>query len=180
MQNNELLQIGVVTSPHGVKGDVKVFPTTDDPSKFKRIKSVQILEKNRNRVLTIESVRFFKNLVLVKFKGVDNMDDAELLRNAALMITREQSGPLKKDSYYIEDLIGVSVYADENKDTPVGSLTKVLQTGANDVYEITYKEGCSFLIPAVKEWIKEVNIEAKTMIVHFPSEFLAEYGESGS
>lgn len=159
----DLLQVGVITTTHGVRGEVKVFPTTDDPARFKKLKQV-VLDTGKEKIdLEIAGVRFFKNLVIVKFKGIDNINDVEKYRQKSLYVTRENAVKLKKNEYFIADLIGLQVVSDEEEN--LGTLTDVLQTGANDVYVIG--EGAEeILLPAIKDCVKEVNLEEGRMIVH--------------
>ena len=156
-------QVGVITSTHGVRGEVKVFPTTDDASRFKKLKKVLLDTGKEDVELEITSVKFFKNMVILKFKGIDDMDTANKYRQKSLYVTRENAVKLKKNEYFIADLIGMAVTSDEGED--LGTIEDVLQTGANDVYVIA-KDGEEILLPAIKDCIKEVDIEAGTMTVH--------------
>lgn len=157
-------QVGVVTSTHGVKGEVKVFPTTDDAGRFKKLKKV-ILETEKEEIeLEITGVKFFKNMVILKFKGIDDMDIANKYRQKSLYVTRENAVKLEKNEYFIADLMGLKVISDEGED--LGILEDVLQTGANDVYIIRKEGEDEILLPAIKECVKEVDIEAGTMVVH--------------
>lgn len=160
----DLLKVGVITSTHGIRGEVKVFPTTDDAKRFKKLKNV-ILDNGKEKIdMEIATVRFFKNMVILKFKGIDDINDVEKYKKAELYVTRENAVPLKKDEYFIADLIGVEVTSDEGE--ALGVIDDVLQTGANDVYVIK-KTGCQdLLVPAIKACIKEVDIENQKMIVH--------------
>lgn len=160
----DLLQVGVITTTHGLKGEVKVFPTTDDAERFKKLKQV-VLDTGKEKIdLEIAGVKFFKNLVILKFKGIDDINEVEKYKKKSLYVTREHAVKLEKDEYFIADLIGLSVVSDEGED--LGTLTDVLQTGANDVYTIS-KEGCDdILLPAIKECVKEVNVAEGRMCVH--------------
>lgn len=160
----DLLQVGVITTTHGVRGEVKVFPTTDDVARFKKLKNV-ILDTGKEKIdLEIAGVKFFKNMVILKFKGIDNINDVEQYRKKPLYVTRENAVKLNKDEYFIADLIGLAVHSDE--DEALGVISDVLQTGANDVYVIS-KEGCDdILLPAIKDCVKEVDVEAGTILVH--------------
>ena len=127
-----LLQVGVITSTHGIRGEVKVFPTTDDPNRFRKLKQV-ILDTGKEQLdMEIASVKFFKNQVIVKFKGIDDINDVEKYRKAGLYVTRENAVPLGENEYFIADLIGLRVISDEEEE--LGVIDDVLQTGANDVY----------------------------------------------
>ena len=157
-------QVGVITSTHGVRGEVKVFPTTDDAARFKKLKQV-ILDTGKEDIeLEITGVKFFKNMVILKFKGIDDMDAANKYRQKSLYVTRENAVKLRKNEYFIADLIGLKVTSDEGEE--LGEIEDVLQTGANDVYIVKSESGEEILFPAIKECIKEVDIEAGTMLVH--------------
>ena len=157
-------QVGVITSTHGVRGEVKVFPTTDDPKRFKRLKDV-ILDTGKDMItLEIEGVKFFKQFVILKFKGIDDINDVQQFRQKSLYVTRENAVRLRKDEYFIADLIGIKVI-DEN-DAEVGVLKDVIETGANDVYEIELEVGKTFLLPAIKQCVLEVNVEEGFMRIH--------------
>lgn len=160
----DLLQVGVITSTHGVRGEVKVFPTTDDAARFKKLKKVILDTGKENIELEIAGVKFFKNMVILKFKEFDNINDVEKYRQKKLYVTRENAVKLKKNEYFIADLIGLTVQTDEGE--ALGELTDVLQTGANDVYVIQTADGEEILLPAIKECIKEVDVEGRSMLVH--------------
>ena len=160
----DLLQIGVITTTHGVRGEVKVFPTTDDPRRFKKLKQV-ILDTGKEQIeLEVAGARFFKNLVILKFKGIDNINDVEQYRQKSLYVTRENAVPLGENEYFIADLIGLKVVSDEGEE--LGELSDVLQTGANDVYVVSKENTPDLLIPAIRDCIRQVDIENGTMQVH--------------
>ncbi len=158
------LQVGVITATHGLKGEVKVFPTTDDPNRFRRLKEVILDTGKEERVLKIEGVKFFKQMVILKFQGLDDINDVERLRRGILYVTRENAVRLKRNEYFIADLIGMRV---ENEDgSELGVLQDVISTGANDVYDVRLADGRQLLIPAIRECILEVNVEEGWMRVH--------------
>lgn len=160
----DLLQVGVITSPHGVRGEANVFPTTDDPARFKKLKSVHLDDGKNVRIAAIQSVKFFKNMVILKFEGIDDRDAIEKLRQAKLLVTRENAVELGKDEYFIADLIDLQVFSDEGED--LGRISDVLQTGANDVYVISRDGEKDLLVPAIKECVRAVDIEHGQMTVH--------------
>ena len=160
----QLLQVGAITSTHGVRGEVKVFPTTDDPARFKKLKKVILNDGRQQLEMEIASVKFFKNMVILKFKGIDDINDVEKYRKATLWVTREDAVPLEEDEYYIADLIGMNVVSDEGEQ--LGRITDVLQTGANDVYVISKPDTPDLLVPAIKDCIKTVDLEEGQMVVH--------------
>ena len=160
----DLLQVGVITTTHGVRGEVKVFPTTDDANRFKKLKEV-ILDTGKEQLpLEIAQVKFFKNLVILKFKGIDNINDIEKYKGKSLYVTREHAVKLKKDEYFIADLIGMRVVTEEGEE--LGTIKDVLQTGANDVYIIKKDGEDELLVPAIKDCVKNVDIEGGVMTLH--------------
>lgn len=164
LNRDELLQVGAITSTHGIKGEVKVFPTTDDPNRFKVLKNV-ILDTDKELIeLEITGVKFFKQFVILKFKGINDINDIEKYKGKKLLVTRENAVELEEGEYFIADLIGLKVVTDEDEE--FGELTDVLQTGANDVYEVKMINGKEVLIPAIKDCILDVNIKEGVMKVH--------------
>lgn len=160
----DLLQVGIITKTHGLRGEVKVFPTTDDVHRFKKLKEV-ILDTGREKItLEIEEVRFLKNLVILKFKGIDNINDIERNTGKSLYVTRENAVKLGKDEYFIADLIGIDVFDEEGR--RLGVLKDVIETGANDVYSIELENSQELLLPAIKQCILDVDIDNKKMKVH--------------
>ena len=159
-----LLRVGVITSTHGVRGEVKVFPTTDDMNRFKKLKSVILDTGKEHKTLNIEGVKFFKNMVILKFKGLDNINDVEMWRQKDLLITRDQAVKLSPDENFIVDLIGLTVMTDTGE--KLGIMQDVLQTGANDVYIVKMESGKEVLLPAIKDCILNVDLEKGEMLVH--------------
>ena len=157
-------QVGVITSTHGIKGEVKVFPTTDNVKRFKKNMEIILDTGKENIQLTVESVKFFKQFVILKFKGIDNINDIEKYKTKSLYVTRANAVRLRKDEYFIADLLGVDVW--EDNDEKLGVLKDVIETGANDVYVITLEDGKELLIPAIKECILDVDVENRKMTVH--------------
>lgn len=160
----EKFQVGVITSTHGVRGEVKVFPTTDDVRRFKRLKEVLLDTGKEEILLEIEGVKFFKQLVILKFKGYDTINEIEKFRQKSLYVTRDNAVGLRKDEYFIADLVGLKVLDEEEKE--IGVLKNVVQTGANDVYEIAMKDGRELLLPAIKQCVLQVKVEEGFMKVH--------------
>ena len=161
---DELLQVGIITSTHGVRGEVKVYPTTDDVKRFKKLKDIMLDTGKEKLVLEIEGVKFFKQMVILKFKGLDNMNDVEKFRQKSLYVTRANAVRLRKDEYFIADLIGIKVYDEEDKE--LGVLEDVMVTGANDVYVIKMTDGRELLLPAIKQCVLEVDVPEGRMKVH--------------
>lgn len=158
------LKVGVITSTHGIRGEVKVFPTTDDMNRFKKLNECILITKNENMILHIESCKFFKNMVILKFEEFNNINDIEMYKQCELYVTRENAVDLYEDEYFIGDILGSKI-VDENGET-IGILDDILATGANDVYVIQTEEGKEILMPAIKQCILDVNIEEKIITVH--------------
>lgn len=159
-----LLQVGAILDTHGLRGEVKVFPTTDDPSRYDDLEEVELLTKEGNYLhLEIERVRYFKNLVIVKFKNYDHINDIEQYKKCNLYVTRENAVELEADEYFVADLIGLMAKTDEGEE--LGQIKDVLTTGANDVYVIDTKEG-ELLVPAIHDCVQEVDLEAGVMTLH--------------
>lgn len=159
-----LLRVGVIASTHGVKGEVNVFPTTDDPNRFKNLKNVILDLKREQLELEIEGVKFFKKFVILKFKGYDNINDIQHFLKNDLLVTRENAVKLEKGEYFICDLIGLKVITDE--DVELGTLTDILQTGANDVYVVTNKDNKEYLLPSIPQCILDRDLENRIIKVH--------------
>lgn len=161
---DNLLRVGVISSTHGIKGEVKVYPTTDDPNRFKELKQV-ILDTGKEQLnLDIEGVKFFKQMVILKFKGIDNINDIEKYRGKDLLITRENAVALEEGEYFIYDLLDSEVYSDEGD--KLGVLTEILTTAANDVYVVKMSNGKELLLPSIKECILDIDVENKKILVH--------------
>lgn len=160
----DLLKVGVIASTHGLKGEVKVFPTTDDVKRFKVLKEVIMDTGTKKITLQIEGVKFFKQFAILKFKEINDINDVEQYKNCPLYVTRDHAVPLEEDEYFIADLIGLSI-VDEEK-IVLGKLTDILETGANDVYVLTTSEGKEVLLPAIKECILNIDMKAKMITIH--------------
>ena len=160
----QLLQVGVISSTHGIRGEVKVFPTTDDPDRFRKLKQVILDTGREQKGLEIEGVKFFKQFVILKFKDIDNINDIEKYKGKSLYVTREHAVKLKKDEYFIADLIDMQVELEDG--TAFGVLTDVIQTGANDVYEVKRPDGKEVLLPVIDECILDVDLEKQQVTAH--------------
>ena len=160
----DFLKVGTITTTHGVRGEVKVYPTTDDPERFLDLKRVLVDTGKEMVPLTIKGVKFFKNLVILKFTEIDNINDVINYKGMDLLIPREEGVELDEDEYYIADLIGMEVYLEDG--TRFGTLKDVMETGANDVYIVKKESGGEILLPAIHECILDVNPEEGKMTVH--------------
>lgn len=158
------LRVGVVTSAHGINGEVNVYPTTFDKDRFKSLKRVYIGKGSKVRPFTISSVNYFKNMVILGFAEVGDRNSSESLKGMDILIDRKDAAVLEKDEYFICDLLGFDVEADDG--LKLGELKDILQTGANDVYVVLTAEGKEILIPSIRECILNTDTEAKKITVH--------------
>lgn len=161
---NDLLQVGVLSSTHGVRGEMKIFPTTDDVKRFKKNKEYILETTKGNMTVKVESVKFFKQFVILKFEGIDTLDDILPYKGCRLLVDREHAVKCAKDEYFIADLIGLDVIDEEEKS--IGKLEDVMQTGANDVYVIRGNDKKEYLFPAIKECILQVDVPNGFIKVH--------------
>ena len=165
MENMEqFLRVGVISSTHGIRGEVKVYPTTDDPERFLDLDEVILDTGREHKILEIEGVKFFKNQVILKFKGYDNINDIEKYLKKDLLVDREHAVELGENENFIADLIDMEVVTDEGN--VLGTLTDVIETGANDVYAVKTPEGKEILLPAIRDCILDGNVDEKRMTVH--------------
>nr|WP_297764129.1 ribosome maturation factor RimM [uncultured Butyrivibrio sp.] len=159
-------QVGVIASTHGLQGEVNVFPTTEDPNRFKKLKKVTLHTQRGEEIeLDVQSARFFKKFVIVKFKQYNNINDVEKFRGCELTIDRKDAIKLEPGEYYCADLMGLSIVDEEDK--LLGTVTDIIQTGANDVYEMT-KENSEdkIYIPAIKDCVKNIDLKNKKITIH--------------
>lgn len=159
----DYFRVGVIANTHGIRGEVKVYPTTQEPARFRGMKEILLDTGTEKRVLEIASVRFFKNLVILKFKGIDSINDIEKYKGMDLLVDREHAIPLEEGEYYIADIIGAAVVTDEGE--PFGELKDVLATGANDVYVVEH-EGREVLLPVIPDCVLSRDMEKKLVTVH--------------
>lgn len=160
--DNEIV-IGKIVAPHGVRGDIRIMPLTDKPEQFLDLDYL-ILEGGKR--LTVKSARFHKRMVLVSTKEITSMNEAELLRDKNILIKAEDLPPLEEGQFYVADLIGLPVY-DENN-TQIGTFKDAITTGSNDVYIIAVPGAKDILIPALKIYVKEINVAEKRIVVQMP------------
>lgn len=160
----QFLRVGVITSPHGIRGEVKVFPTTDDINRFKKLKEVYLDTGKERLSLRVEQAKFFKGMAILKFREFNSINEVEPFRKKDLLVSREQAVKLAPNENFIVDLIGLTVMTDEGEE--FGTVKDILQTGANDVYVITGKDGKEYLFPSIKECILDVDLDKGQVLVH--------------
>ena len=158
-------QVGVIASTHGLQGEVNVFPTTEDPNRFKKLKKVTLhTQRGEELELEVQSARFFKKFVIVKFKEFNNINEVEKFRGCELTIDRKDALKLEPGEYYCADLIGLDIIDEDGN--VLGKVSDIIQTGANDVYAVSRESGKELLIPAIRECILDVDLKEGRMKVH--------------
>lgn len=160
----DLLRVGVITTAHGIRGEVNVFPTTDEPEMFQKWEKLILITGKERKSLTLQKARPFKNMMILGFREITDRNQAELLRQAELYITREQAKPCEENENFIVDLIGLKVVDEDGQE--IGRCTDVFQTGANDVYEVELTGGGQVLLPAIPSCILKVDVAEGIMMVH--------------
>ncbi len=161
----EFLQVGAIANTHGIAGEVKIFPMTDDIQRFKKLKEVYLDTGKERMLLHVASCKFVKNQPVLKFREFHNINQVEGFKRCGLFVTRDQAVPLGKDEYFIADLIGLKVIREENGQF-LGELKEVLQTGANDVYVVEMEDGREVLFPVIQDCVKKVDLERGEVLVH--------------
>ena len=159
----QLMEIGQIVNTYGIKGYLKIVPYTDDIIRFEKLESIYIEVKKELKDFIIEDVKYSKNLVLLKLKGIDDINSAEIYKNCYIKIPRSQAVKLPENSYFIVDLIGLNVYTDNDEE--LGNIIDVFSTGANDIYVVKNELGKQVLLPAISDVIKKVDIDKKEIIV---------------
>ena len=160
----EFLEIGQIVNTFGIKGMVKIKPFTDDITRFDNLKKVYVETNKEKKQYQIEEVKYHKEMVLIKFKEVNKLEEAEMLRNSYLMVDRKNEPELEKGTYYIVDLLGIDVYSEEGK--LLGKLEDIYNYGSSDIYVVKNELGKQLLLPAISDVIKEINLDEKRIVVH--------------
>ncbi|MCR5203318.1 MAG: ribosome maturation factor RimM [Lachnospiraceae bacterium] len=163
----EHFRVGYIANTHGIKGDAKVYPTTEDVNRFKKLKKVYVKTKNGLETLEITKVSMIKNMVLLHFKGIDDINDLLKYKGLDLLVDREDAIPLEEGEFYIADMIGAKVYADNYGDPSevFGTVKDIFPTGANLVMTVDH-EGKEVLIPMIDQCVLEKNVEECYFRVH--------------
>lgn len=161
---DQFLKVGVISSTHGIRGEVKVFPTTDSLNRFKKLKDVMVSFRGENIPLEVEGVKFFKQFAILKFKDIDSINDVEKYKGMDLLVDRKNAVKLEKNEYFKADLLGLKAISDDEQYK--GVLDDILETGANDVYVIKLEDGRELLLPAIKECVLDVDLKNTTLKFH--------------
>lgn len=164
MRGTEYLRVGIVTKPHGIKGEVSVYPTTDDPDRFSGLETLLSEKNGVRREHRVESVKYFKGTVILKLSGSENMDDAEKLRSADLLIHRSQSSPCREGEYFVADLLEMEVFRENGE--KLGTVKDVMTGGANPVIVVEKTDGKELLLPKIPSCILNVDVPNQKMIVY--------------
>jgi 16S rRNA processing protein RimM len=160
----DFIYIGRVANTHGVRGMMKILPTTDDKTRFELLEEVYIEDKKGNtKVFKISNIKYQKQFVLLQLEGINDMDTATYYKQGIVKIPKELALPLEEDEYYVSDLMGLEVYTEE--DELLGKLKDIIFTGSNEVYVVDNGTKNGLLIPAIKDCIKDVNIDEGKIIV---------------
>lgn len=161
----QFFEIGIITGTHGIQGTMRVFPTTQEPSRFERLKEVIVENRGKRETFHIKKIAFHKKFVLLTVEEISDINAAEPYKNARLYIPDAEAIPLEEDEYYTRDLYGLCVMTDEGEE--LGRLTRIYETGANDVYAVQKNpEDKELLIPAIKDCILKIDLETGIMTVH--------------
>ncbi len=159
----DLLKVGVITSTHGIRGEVMEFPTTDELQRFTYLKDCILVTGEERLPMEVEGCKFFKNQAILKFRGYDSIEAIEKYKKASLWVTRENAVPLEEGEFYIADIINAKVYEENGEE--LGVLTEVMETGANDVYVVRRQDGKEILIPAIPDCILDVDVDVPKVVV---------------
>ncbi|NLC68927.1 MAG: 16S rRNA processing protein RimM [Clostridiaceae bacterium] len=166
----EYLEIGKIVNTHGTKGELKVIPLTDAPSRYYELEWVYIGNQNINNIMgryNVESVRIAGSNIIIKFAEINDMNSAQLLKGLFIKVDREHAVKLPEDTFFICDLIGSEVY-DENSGKKLGVIGNIIKTGSNDVYEVNTEDKKVLLVPALKSVVKKVLLKEKKVWVLLP------------
>lgn len=164
MLMQEFFRVGIFTSTHGIKGEINVYPTTSDVSRFDYIKDVILDTKTGPLNLEVTGVKYFKGTPILKFKGIDNINDIEKYKGCDILVSRENAIPLGENEHYVADLLGLNIIDEHDK--LLGKLDDVMQTGANDVYVVSRENMSDLLIPVIDDCVLDIKPEEGYIRVH--------------
>jgi len=159
INENELIRIGIIIKPHGLKGELKVQPLTSNIKRFELLESVNLAGGD----YAIERIKYQNKYVILKFRGIDNIETAEKFRNVYLEIPLCQSYNLQEGEYFYYQLEGLKVYTTDNE--YLGEISEILELPANDVYVVQRENHRELLIPAIDDVVKKIDINSGVMII---------------
>jgi len=162
--NQEFIMIGKVVSTQGNKGEVNVLPLTDSNDRFKNLDNVFLRNKNSQTILIVEKIRIKKDMVILKLKDIENLEEAKMIVGSFLEIERKNALKLSKDTYFIFEIIGLEVYSENN--IFLGKVENVISTGSNDVYIVGRKDKEELFIPAIHNVVKNIDLEKKRITIN--------------
>ena len=160
-------RIGVITSAHGIRGGVKVFPVTEDPERFRKLDKVLFSLPGQDGIqgsFEVKRVAFQKQMVLLEFEGITDRNTAETLKGRQLWVSREEALPLGEREYYLADVMGMRVVTDDGEE--LGTVTDILETGSNEVFQVEKEQGKSLLIPSIPDCVVDMDFEQNLLTVH--------------
>lgn len=160
----DYFEIGQIVNTFGIKGMVKIKPFTENLEQFEELEKIYIKNKQSKKEYKIQEVKYHKQMVLIKFEGIESPEEAELLRGSYVLINRKDAKPLEEGTYYIVDLLGLEVYTDEN--ILLGKVNDIYNTGSKDIYVVKDNLGKQVLLPGIEDVIQKVDLENKKIIVH--------------
>lgn len=160
----QYLRVGVFANTHGVRGEIKLFPTTDDLDRFEKGLPLWFETRQGKKEMIVSGVKYFKNMVILKFEGIDNINQILPFKGCDVYVDRAHALALEEGEYFIADILGAKVVSDEGED--IGVLEDVMQTGANDVYVVRMKTGREVLLPVIPECVLDLDFDNKVIKVH--------------
>jgi len=162
--SDEFITIGKVVSTQGNKGEVNILPLTDSTDRFKNLVTVFLRNNNSQTTSNIEKIRIKEDTVILKLKDIENIEEAKMIVGSFLEVERKNAVKLPKDTYFIFEIIGLEVYTENN--IFLGKVENVISTGSNDVYIVKGKNKKELFIPAIREVVKNVNLEKKRITIN--------------
>ncbi len=156
----ERVKVGQIVNTYGIRGELKLIPLTFDTNRF--IPGTEYWIEGRSDPVQLERIRPFKNMMILSFNGYSDINQVLPFKGKYLLVDETALSELPEDMYYIHDLLGLKLFQHGHQ---IGILSNVIENSGNDIYVVESPEGGSFMIPAVKEFIKEVNLNEGTMTV---------------
>ena len=162
--DNNLLEVGKIVNTHGLRGEVKVTVWMDYPEDFEELHTVYLKTRKETITLTVKNIKYQKNNLIVKFSEFNDINEIEQYKGCVLYADRDELGELPEGTHYIVDLIGLDVYNEEGE--KLGVIADVLNTGANDIYDVKREGKKNLLLPVIDDVVKEIDVEGGRVTVH--------------